>query len=354
MGYVVMTERKQAIIQVLDGRSGRIQRLGAAFAPANIALSKYWGKRNERLNLPLTGSLSISLGKLGTRTCVSPAATTRVFLNDQEQPSTSTFARRVIEFVELLCPETHLQIRTWNTVPTAAGAASSASGFAALTLALNAAAEWQLPTSALSLLARLGSGSAARSVIHGFAEWLPGDRPDGSDSLAIPLNSIWPEFRIGLLLIHSGPKATGSRVAMRRCRLTSPLFAAWPGTCIADLQTLRVAIKNQDFSTLGACAEANALAMHAVMLAARPSICYWQPDTLAQLQRVQQLRRDGLAVYATIDAGPNLKLLFTEQNESAVLTAFPECKLIRPFAPDAPHPGEIPFPLPREKPSYNQ
>lgn len=305
-----------------------------AYAPSNIALSKYWGKRDAALNLPCNGSLSISLGDLGTHTTVTLAERDLVTLNGEDLPRDHEFVRKVIAFVDHFRREQQLplHIDTRNTVPTAAGLASSASGFAALTLALNQLFRLDLPDPTLSAIARIGSGSAARSLWHGFVEWQRGTRDDGRDSIARPIDSPWRTVRIGLLELNRAEKHTSSRDGMTHTAATSPLFAVWPEQAERDRITIRRAIANEDFHALGATAEANALAMHATMLAARPLLTYFQPETLATILNVQHLRADGLALYLTIDAGPNVKLLYRAQDEGDVRRAFPEVLCINPFA----------------------
>ena len=308
--------------------------LGSAYAPANIALAKYWGKRDRALNLPVNGSLSISLGALGTHTVVCAAERDSLRLNGVAAAPDSVLHRRTFAFIDLWRrgEAQPLHIDTRNTIPTAAGLASSASGFAALTLAL--ARYWQLDIadSDLSAIARLGSGSAARSLWHGFVKWQRGTRDDGSDSHAAPLASDWQELRIALVEIDGGTKKTASGDGMNHTTATSPLYAAWPATAAADLAAIEAAIHARDFRTLGSVAEANALAMHATMLAARPALCYLQAQTLATLQRLWQARADGLDIYATIDAGPNVKILCRAADEAAVRAAFPQALWVNPFA----------------------
>ena len=307
--------------------------LGSAYAPANIALAKYWGKRDRALNLPVNGSLSISLGALGTHTVVCAAERDSLRLNGVAAAPDSVLHRRTFAFIGLWRrgEAQPLHIDTRNTIPTAAGLASSASGFAALTLAL--ARYWQLnlADSDLSAIARLGSGSAARSLWHGFVKWQRGTRDDGSDSHAAPLASDWQELRIALIEIDGGTKKTASGDGMNHTTATSPLYAAWPATAAADLAAIEAAIHARDFHTLGSVAEANALAMHATMLAARPALCYLQAQTLATLQRLWQARADGLDIYATIDAGPNVKILCRADDEAAVRAIFPQALWVNPF-----------------------
>ena len=309
---------------------------GSAFAPSNIALCKYWGKRDAALNLPINSSLSVSLGHLGTRTALRQCAGGRdlVHLNGSLLPEDSSFAQRVSEFLDLFRPRLGncaFEVQTQNNIPTAAGLASSASGFAALVLALDDWAGWGLDKRRLSMLARLGSGSAARSVFEGFVQWHAGSQSEGTDSFAEPISKPWKAFCIGILELSNARKPVGSREGMNRTVETSKLYQSWPQQAADDLATIRSAIDAQDFPTLGKTAERNALAMHATMLAAWPPLLYLQPETVEQIHEVQRVRAEGLEVYLTIDAGPNIKLLFLEENQSAVVAAFPALQVIQPF-----------------------
>ena len=306
-----------------------------AYAPANIALCKYWGKRDPVLNLPMNGSVSVSLGPQGTFTRVRTAKRDALLLNGERLASDRPEFRRLSEYLDLFRgPDVPgFSVETWNTIPTAAGLASSASGYAALARALDGLFGWGLDLRSLSILARLGSGSAARSLSDGFVEWRRGRRADGSDSYAVRWPAEWPDLRIGLLVIEGGPKPVGSREGMRRTVESSPLYAAWPAAARRDLAALRAAVLARDFDLLGRTAEANALAMHATMLAARPAVRYWRPDTVAVLDRVSELRGQGVSVFATLDAGPNVKLLYLAADERAVRQAFAGVLPVAPFAP---------------------
>lgn len=312
------------------------QSSGHAYAPANIALAKYWGKRDAKLNLPNNGSLSISLGTLGTKTTVTAldAAQDCVKLNGQEMPVDSAFYQKVVAFVNLFRRQQpqSLLIDSHNSIPTAAGLASSASGFAALTLAL--ADFWQLSLDKriLSSFARIGSGSAARSLWQGFVKWQKGQQSDGSDSYAIPIASDWQALRIALLEINTAEKSVSSRDGMNHTVATSPLYATWPDTAEKDLSVIEQAIATQDFHLLGQSAESNALAMHATMMAARPALLYLQAESFRQIARIQALRQEGLPVYFTADAGPNLKLLYLDEHQKEIAEAFPQAIHINPFA----------------------
>lgn len=302
-----------------------------AFAPSNIALCKYWGKDNEELNIPVTGSLSISLTGMGTETALSiiDAKHDAIFLNQTQIDNNNSFAKRVIAFINLFRGDQQWRCRidTKSDIPIAAGLASSASGFAALTLSLQQLFNWQHDLSTLSRVARLGSGSAARSLWNGFV--LMQLKED--DAFATPINKKWPELRIGLLIAEEEQKPISSREAMQVTMNTSPFYKTWPDIVERDLTTIEEAIAQKDFILLGKTAEQNALAMHATMLTAQPSICYWKTSTIENMHKVWALRDQGHHIYFTEDAGPNLKLIFLAEDEEKVLAHWPVCQIIQPF-----------------------
>lgn len=309
---------------------------GTGKAPVNIALSKYWGKRNTELNLPNNSSLSISLPELGTETTISIHADQHdcIELNGKRLDQEDKFAKRLSHFLNFFrqTPEITFKVETFNTVPTAAGLASSASGYAALVLALNECYQWQLDTQALSLLARLGSGSASRSLFDGFAIWHKGKLENGMDSYAEEIDTHWEDFCIGLIEVDTTEKPIGSTAGMQQTVNTCELYDTWPDKAEKDVQIIHQAILQKDFSLLGATSENNALSMHATMIATWPPIVYWQPESVSAMQKVWQLRKQGVEVYFTMDAGPNLKLLFLETETSKIRQRFPgKLKVLRPF-----------------------
>lgn len=329
--------KADVVKSVLGSRSNIPQKntVGQAFAPTNIALCKYWGKRNQVLNLPVTSSLSISLGNKGASVELTLSAEKHdVFtLNNEQVDMSSGFAKRLIAFLDLFRTEEkqYFSAVIHSTVPIAAGLASSACGFASIVKALNDLFGWQLAERELSILARLGSGSASRSIWQGFVEWHAGVSADGMDSFAEPITSMWSDLRIGLLIMDAGKKAISSREAMQRTVETSSLYTAWPTQVEHDLRLIKEAIQNQDFHLLGQTAEANAMAMHATMLSAWPPITYALPETLTTMQTIWRLRKEGLPLYFTQDAGPNLKLLFQAKDEKQVRAAFPSVDIVTPF-----------------------
>jgi diphosphomevalonate decarboxylase len=324
----------QFVKKILTSASHGAYEKGRGLAPSNIALCKYWGKRDTTLNLPLNSSLSISLGEKGTCTQIRRVPNDQFILNGEPIDPATPFAQRLSTFLDLFrepCRAPGFEVITDNTIPTAAGLASSASGYAALVLALNDLAGWDLPRQLLSMLARLGSGSASRSLFTGFACWHRGERADGTDSFAEAIETTWSDLRIGILTLTEAEKPVGSRAGMQRTLETSPRYAEWPARAEVDFELLQRAIVQRDFETLGATAEANALEMHATMRAAVPPLDYFLPETRTHIDRVQHLRAAGLPIYLTIDAGPNVKLLFQAAHTTEVAAAFPALEIIDPF-----------------------
>ena len=299
-----------------------------ARAGTNIALVKYWGKRDKALNLPAAGSLSLTLANLGSETKVrfapdaeAPEGGDRISLNGA--PAPPQFAERVRRFLDLVRQQAHVglpaEVETHNSVPTAAGLASSASGFAALALAAARAAGMKPSPPELSALARRGSGSAARSIFGGFVEMAAGVRPDGSDACGqalLPADA-W-DVRLVVAITDQQPKAIGSGEAMERTAQTSPYYQGWLEAVAQDLPAARAAVMARDLPGLGQVAERNCLRMHACAMAADPPIVYWNGATLAAMETVRRLRAAGGEAFFTIDAGPQVKVLCTAQQAATV------------------------------------
>ncbi len=330
-----MFTKELAVKNILKDRKVKLQQSGNAFAPSNIALCKYWGKRDRALNLPINSSLSVSLGNLGTATevKVSDKQFDELFLNNERVDPDSSFYQRIIDFVNLIRPSSDLNLKicTFNNIPTAAGLASSASGFAALTLALNELFGFKLSKQQMSCLARIGSGSACRSLYDGFVIWNKGEMEDGMDSFAEPMEQVWPELCIGVMEISTDTKKIGSREGMNRTVDTSVLYRSWQDQAENDIAKIITAITEKDFRLLGETAEHNACAMHATMLSAFPPVIYWKPESVNAIHQIHELRENGVPVYFTMDAGPNIKLIFEEEWGEVINQSFPELKIIRPF-----------------------
>jgi diphosphomevalonate decarboxylase len=294
-----------------------------ARACANIALVKYWGKRDSTLNLPAQGSLSLTLAALATQTTVS---FDRSLAQDELELDgfSARFAdtARASKFLDLVRAaagiDTRARVKSRNEFPTASGLASSASGYAALALAASKAAGLALDERALSVLARRGSGSAARSIFGGFVRMHASDASDAAfaEPVASPLLD---RVRMVVAIVGGGtPKAHGSRDAMEHTAQTSPYYRPWLELVAKDLDDAIAALAKGDLEALGTIAEANALAMHASAMAARPAIVYFQPTTIALHNEVRGLRACGLAAWATMDAGPHVKILTTDEDAPTI------------------------------------
>jgi len=311
-------------------------------AHTNIALIKYWGKRDERLNLPAVGSISLTLDALWTETEIEfnvRFKTDRLILNGQ--PATEKELRRTSKFLDLLRQRAGLSspalISSKNNFPTAAGLASSASGFAALTVAAARALKLELSGRELSIFARQGSGSAARSIFGGFVEMHAGRLADGSDAFAEPI--VPPDYWDVRLLIgvtSQVAKKVSSTAGMNLSKETSPYYQAWINAQPVDLKTMRRAIEQRDFEQIGQLAEHSCLKMHALALSSNPGILYWNGVTVEAMHSVRDLRASGTQAYFTIDAGPQIKALCLPEDEPkvrAMLESIPGIQQVISCAP---------------------
>lgn len=323
---------KREVIQQLLPKSSTSLDFGQAWAPINIALCKYWGKEDSELNIPKNSSLSITLEK-GTKTEIKPAATDIFSLNGEVVATDSKHFVRLFRYLDHFRTASvpFFEVNSWNEIPTRAGLASSASAFAALVLAMNQLFQWGLSYQKLSILARLGSGSACRSIQRGFALWHKGVLLDGSDSYATQLDIEWPELRAGVLLTSTEEKLVGSTEGMLRTVVTSPLYAVWPAETERQVVKLQESIEKKNFEVFGQIIESNAMMMHATMLASTPPLFYWNCETLRALQKIWELRTSGVAIYPTLDAGPNVKLFYMAAQEEQVQAAFPLLLPLRPL-----------------------
>ncbi|MCL2178381.1 MAG: diphosphomevalonate decarboxylase [Proteobacteria bacterium] len=299
-----------------------------AVAHSNIALVKYWGKRNEALVLPWQSSLSVTLAPLEVKTTVAfGAPEDNIRLNGKEAKGSER--ARVIALADVVRKSKPqlgpLCVHSEGNFPASAGLASSAAAFAALALALREAAGLEEEVEATSLLARLGSGSACRSIQGGVCVWHRGEREDGADSFARQHFAAehWPNLRMVAVILSREEKAVNSRDGMRNTVQTSPYYPAWVKAAEADIGPALEAIGARDIEKLGTLAERNAWRMHATSFAATPPLSYMKPATLAILLALEEERRKGTALWFTLDAGPN-PVLLTEEAHLPKALAFAE------------------------------
>lgn len=277
-----------------------------AKAQPNIALIKYWGKRDSELNLPAVGSISITLADLHTTMSVSFDGSLDSDVLVVNGVSNDKMLTRVSGCLDSVAgaARSRAQVTSTSNFPIAAGLASSASAFAALVVAADAAAGTGHDRAQLASLAGQASGSAARSLLGGFVEL---QNVDQSIRLAqLSEAGDWP-LSVVIAITESGPKPVSSTVAMERSRETSPFYDRWVEQQGADLDEARTAITDRDIVRLGAVAEHSCLKMHSVMWGSRPPLVYWNATTLACMEKVRELQSDDVGVFFTIDAGPQLK-----------------------------------------------
>lgn len=282
-----------------------------AQAHPNIALLKYWGKQTRPGNLPATPSLSITLDTLTTTTRVTDGREDSVALNGAVVKEAKIIQALADWRRDYDIPP--LTISSQNNFPTAAGLASSASGFAALVTAINAHCALGLTSGKRATLARRASASAARSIHGGFVTL------SGPDWRGEPLMSAqaWP-LKVVIAITSTVPKAVSSTDGMAITRRTSPYFDAWVASTESDYPGIREAVLQRDFNQLATLAEANCLRMHALMMSGDPALIYWNASTLRCIQALRSLRETGAKVLFTIDAGPQVKAICEEGDAAKV------------------------------------
>lgn len=284
-----------------------------ARANSNLATIKYWGNINNELRLPVNPSLSLNLDGLFTQTTVIwNEALANDVLTLNGQPASGAALERVSNHLnkirQRLNLTAHAHVESSNNFPMGAGIASSASAFAALTVAAVAAAGAQLSERELTTIARLGSGSASRSVPTGFVQWFAADTHEGSYAESIAAPDYWNLVDV-IAIISSGHKAVGSQEGHRSAD-TSDLQAARVAGAGQRLEICKRALLERDFATFAEVVEHDSNLMHAVMMTSRPPLFYWLPASLTVMDQVRQWRNhEGLRVCYTLDAGPNVHCL---------------------------------------------
>lgn len=300
-------------------------------APANIAFVKYWGVADPAEAIPSNPSISMTLETCRSRTTVAVRSRREgdrisTMGSDGALVPASGALRRGIErhlgrLRETLGEDACFEVATVNSFPAAAGLASSASGFAALALGVSRALGREPSTSELSELARLsGSGSAARSVLGGYVEWPdPGRSGPGYPAAQIALPEHWPLSDV-IAVVERGPKEVSSRQG-HLLASTSPHFARRQELLPGRLVAVRLAVAEADLGRLGPVLEEEAVELHLIALSSRPPIFYWKPATLAVLEAVRNMRGEGTAAWATMDAGANVHVLCSPTAEGRVARA---------------------------------
>jgi len=305
---------------------------GEARAHPNLALIKYWGKSDSQKNLPATPSLAVTLDSLVTQTTVELSAVAKedqaidlVRINGEVQPK-NRFESFFSAFREIVVAEKNqrefysIQVSSHSNYSSSAGLASSAAGFAALSLACFQAAGIRADIQKMSSLARVGSASAARSMWGGFTQL------ESGYETAEPLydEHWWRDLRIVVVELDEMPKNPSSRKAMEHTRLSSPYYSAWLDDSRKLMDAALSALAERSLDKLGPLIRLSYLRMFATMFAANPPIIYWKPASLRVIRACETLRQDGIGVWETMDAGPQVKLLSIEHNVPTLLAALSE------------------------------
>ena len=308
-------------------------------ATPNIAVVKYWGKRDSELNLPYNGSVSVTMDEtVSTRTTVefSPSLSRDTFsLNGISARKDETVrVSRVLDAVRKEAGiKTRAKVYSENNFPTAAGIASSASGFAALACAAADAAGMRASRTSLSRFARLGSGSACRSVIGGFAEWKMGSNADGSDSYAVQIApaSHWPHLRNVIAITDAGRKLIGSDIGMQLTVSGSALYKERLRKMPSLIKEMKSAILSRDLPSFLTLTMKESSNMHAVMLDSTPPIMYLNDISREIMRAVHSFNEQegGIVAGYTFDAGPNAHVYTTGKHARDIERLLMETKGVK-------------------------
>lgn len=313
-----------------------------AIAHPNIAFIKYWGNLDDSLHIPANGSLSMNLGALTTQTRITFDSSLPEDLFDLNGVRQSGQAlKRVVSHLNLIRgirgTAINAHILSENNFPTGSGIASSASAFAALTLAASNALGLEISEKDLTRIARRGSGSACRSIPAGFVEWTAGETDRDSFAFSIASPEFW-ELSDCIAIVQSEHKKVGSTEGHTLAR-TSPLQRARVDDASRRLDVCRDAIQTRDFAALASIMELDSTMMHAVMMTSTPSLFYWEPATLNLLKAVSAWRKTGIPVAATVDAGANVHVICESASTANVtqrLSSLPEVKEVLVSPPGGP------------------
>lgn len=313
-----------------------------AIAPSNIAFTKYWGRKNEELRLPENGSISMSLSDLLTTTTVEFApgySQDEVIINGGGlEPGE---AERVIKHLDRVRKLADINLKAKvvsnNNFPSGTGLSSSASGFAALSLAASQAAGLKLTEKQLSILARQGSGSSCRSIPSGFVEWLDGNTSDTSFAKQIFPPSYWKIADV-VAIVSTGKKEVSSTLGQTMAK-SSPFMKVRLAHMSQTNEEIKKLIGERNFKDFGELIEAEALELHTIMLTQRPALIYWTPGTLRIMKLTAHWRAEGIPVYFTINTGQDIHLICEQKNIDQVKAKLKEIEEVRDIIVNTPGEG---------------
>lgn len=303
-----------------------------AVAPSNIAFTKYWGKKDEVLRLPENGSISMCLSNLLTTTTVEFRAKynqDQVIINGGGMEEGE--AERVIKHLDRVRKMAGINLKAKvvsnNNFPIATGLSSSASGFAALTLAASKAAGLNLSEKDLSILARQGSGSACRSIPAGFVEWLDGDTSKTSYAVQIFPPSHWDIADV-VAVVSEGKKEVATSLGQKTAS-SSPFMKVRLSRMKEKNRLVKKLIRDKNFKEFGQLIESEALELHAIMLTQKPALIYWTPGTLRIMKLAGYWRVEGIPVYFTINTGQDIHLICEQKNVKKVVSKLKELDFVK-------------------------
>ena len=299
-----------------------------AIAPSNIAFIKYWGKKDEDLKIPENGSISMNLSNLITTTTVEFDPRYKKDLITINNKSDEQEENRIIKHLNLIRKKANINLKakvvSTNNFPNGTGLSSSASGFAALTMASAKASGLNLGEKELSILARQGSGSACRSIPDGFVEWLGGDT-SYAESLYPP--EYWAI--VDMVAIVSQEKKETSSTDGQKLTTTSPFFITRLNNINEKINRFKESLKTKNFTEFGQIIEEEALELHAIMLTSTPSLIYLRPASLELMILVKKWRSEGLEVYFTVNTGQDIHLIIEEKNSKELAKKLKDIKEVK-------------------------
>ncbi len=312
-----------------------------AIAPSNIALTKYWGKKDEKLRLPENGSIAMCLSNLTTTTTVEFSPKFKkdsVSINGEIEKGEESRAVEHLDRIRKIAKiSDKARVVSINNFPKGTGLSSSASGFAALTLAGAVAAGLDLSEKELSVLARQGSGSACRSIPDGFVEWLDGNTSEESFAKTIFPPDYWDIVDI-VAVVSSGKKEVATSAGMGKAS-SSPFQKVRVKGMRDKNKRLKELIKEKNFGEFGELIEKEALELHAIMLTQTPSLLYWLPGTVEIMRKVRFLRNEGLPVYFTVNTGQDIHLIIEKKNQEKLIKLLRKEQVVKKIIPNDPGMG---------------
>ena len=281
-------------------------------AAPSLALIKYWGKEDISRNIPATSSLAVTLDTLSTTSMLTLHDRDIVEINGQEQ-NIERFLPFFSNIRSFLKQDIYFKCSSKNNFPTAAGLASSSSGFAALALGISSLCREELALSRISAFARQGSASAARAVYGGFAVLNRGS--ESAEQIKKP--DYWPELRIIVVSVNKNQKKTSSRSAMELSKESSPYYESWLNDSESIFQKSLIALESKDLDELGPLIRMSYLRMFSTMFSSDPPLIYWQAASVGIIHLCSELRNKGIQAWETMDAGPQIKIfcLVSEVNK---------------------------------------